>query len=516
MVIGLHWHPTMNPFQKLTGWVRSLFGTIFGGFEAARYSPSRSHLNSPLQSARFDVSDTAQPELVRKSRYFEQNSPIVQRLLDLFESYTVGGGLNLQPSSSSPEFNVAAKRAWDGWCRYPDLTSLQTFGTLQGLIVRTWFVDGEVFILKTRGESGRPRLQLIESHLVRTPPNLASDPSVIQGIKIDGNGRPIAYHVASEVKRGEYSFPAFPVSASNIIHVFEPCRPGQYRGLPFLYAAMNDLHDLDDLQLLEMAAAKEAAASCKVIKTSGGAVSKNNLAMARFKGGTTLSTGTAAQESKVDYYRTAVPGSVTVLEKNDELSFVESNRPNVTTQAYWRYLVEKVCSGVGIPYVMAFPESVQGTVYRGTLDASAAWFRARSAVLQAAILDVYAYVMSFERYKDPVMRENMPIDWYAARLYPPRAVNVDVGRNSSAMLAELEAGATDYEMIYGPLGYDWRERFDALKMQRDYAASIGLALGKPAPATVQVEAPEDAEPDPEDENDAEETKDGEDKPTENA
>lgn len=37
---------------------------------------------------------------------------------------------------------------------------------MQSLIARTWFVDGEVFILKTKGSS-LPRIQLIHKERIR-------------------------------------------------------------------------------------------------------------------------------------------------------------------------------------------------------------------------------------------------------------------------------------------------------------------------------------------------------------
>ena len=63
------------------------------------------------------------------------------------------------------------------------------------------------------------------------------------------------------------------------------------------------------------------------------------------------------------------------------------------------------------------------------------------------------------------------------------------------MLAELEAGATTYDQIYGPLGLDWKQQFEALKQQREYAAKIGLTLGEQP----KEEEPEDDQIQKEDE-----------------
>ena len=140
-------------------------------------------------------------------------------------------------------------------------------------IVKDILVDGEVFLLKTRGLTPpyRPRLQLIEGHRVGTPGALigggyAQRSDIIDGVEIDGKGRPVAYYVMDGVNAGDYSR----IPADNIIHLFEPNRVGMYRGISHFYAVMNALHDLDDLERLEMQAAKDAASTTKVIKTPSG------------------------------------------------------------------------------------------------------------------------------------------------------------------------------------------------------------------------------------------------------
>jgi hypothetical protein len=156
------------------------------------------------------------------------------------------------------------------------------------------------------------------------------------------------------------------------------------------------------------------------------------------------------------------------LKNNETLEQFRSERPSVATRDYWKYLTEKICIGTGMPYVVVFPESMQGTVYRGSLDAAASWFAARSQVMIEALRRIYEYYMRWAVFGgDPALR-NKPGNWYAVSIRPPRTINVDVGRNSSAMLAELAAGATNYERIYAPLGLDWREEILKLKEQRDF------------------------------------------------
>jgi hypothetical protein len=165
------------------------------------------------------------------------------------------------------------------------------------------------------------------------------------------------------------------------------------------------------------------------------------------------------------------------LKTGEALAQFATARPAQSTREFWRLLETKICLGCGFPYVLVNPDSMQGTVYRGSLDTATAFFRMRSLVMSTACREVYRYVMGFAK-NDPALG-TAPLDWYRCNIIPPRAPNVDVGRNSAAMIAELEVGATDYELIYAPQGLDWRQRFAALAEQKAFAASIGLSLSAP-------------------------------------
>ena len=429
---------------------------VQGRYEAGRrwQYGERSYLWSFVTDARFDADQATRIELVRKARFFEANSPLVQRLADVWEQYIVGSnGLILSPDSEDEQWNDAAAQWFDEWSNFPDLVSLQNWATLQSLIARTWFIDGEVFILKTRSERPpyRPRIQLIEGHRVGTPGNMTQleGRSIVDGIEVDKKGRPTAYYVQDGFDVEDYRR----IDSSEIIHIGEPARVGMYRPLTHFYAVMNPLHDLDDLERLEMEAARDQASTSKVIKTPTGelpddANSWETQTDPNPNGGTNPLT---------QYYKRVFGASTKVMKIGDEVEYIQPNRPSVVQQWYWKYLTEKVCTGVGIPLVLVFPESLQGTVYRGALDSANAFFRSRSAVLAAKFEEVWRYVIGTGALQD-VRIADRPARWFQLTCRPPRAVNVDVGRNSAAMLAELAAGTRTWQDICGETGEDWKAK----------------------------------------------------------
>ena len=455
-------------------------------YEGASNSIRRSFLDTSYTSVRFDVTASTRQQIVRKSRFFEQNNAVMNRLGDLFENYTVGSNFSVQPASSDPDWNLRAKKWWDTWSRYPDIGSRQSFGTLMSLAARGWFYDGESFLLLTKGDSGRPRLQLIEPQQVATPTGQEQSPDIFDGVRFDTKtGRALSYFIGQETNQGQLT-EVRSISSDSIVHIYEAQRAGQLRGLPFVACVINDLHDLDDLQKLEMESCKLASSVAQVIKTSSGEVQASSL-----RSGVVGSQGTAQT-----YYENVFGSTVKVLKSGDEFEQFQADRPNVNMREYWRSLTEKVCAGVGIPYVLVFPEGMQGTVYRGALDMSSVWFRSRHQVMASAARRIWEYVMEYAIRTDPSLRDS-PDDWYEVAIQAPRSPNVDVGRNSAAQLAELGAGVTTYDEIYGARGIDWRSALEAKAQQaryiQDLANKYGLDVSEISTAQKQPIAPEPAE-----------------------
>lgn len=420
---------------------------------AKRWSPKRSFVPGQVRDARHDADQMTRSELVRKARYFEANNGLLNRLVDLFEQYTVGVGFQFIPGGFDDKWTERAKRWFDEWSMNCDLTTRLPFASIQSQCARAWFIDGEVFLYLTRSRQApfRPRIQVIESHRVASPSNddrTRAGNKVVDGIEFNQDGRPVAYYVRDGWEDDYYRR----ISADLIVHIFEPSRPGQIRGLPFIYPVINDLHDLDDLQIYEMDAAKEAAKTAKVIKTASGEAPDAEEAL-RADIATTGPDGSDTE--KRQYYKQSVGAEVEVLRPGDEYDQFVSQRPSVAVKDYWDYLISKICAGVGISKLLVYPWSMQGTVSRADLDVASAFFRSRSSVLGAAFGRVYLYVMGTAINQDVTVADP-PADWKFVTLRPPKGVNVDVGRNSVAILNEIRMGIRDPETEMAEMQMDFR------------------------------------------------------------
>lgn len=238
-----------------------------------------------------------------------------------------------------------------------------------------------------------------------------------------------------------------------------------------LYPVLNDLHDLDDLQLLEMDASKDAASITNVIKTKTGEIDLSDLRRFRMSVSGTDGTSGGSSQDRTSYYDEMFQGKAKVLQHGDEFDQFKSERPSVAVRDYWDYLTSKICAGVGISKLLVLPWSMQGTVARSDLDVASAFFRSRSAVLATAFSDVYEYVMKWGT-SNVLEISDPPVDWYKVTVRPPRSVNVDVGRNAKALISEYSAGWRTLEEICGELGSDWRDVLRKRAVERRYARSL--------------------------------------------
>jgi lambda family phage portal protein len=443
---------------------------VLGRYEGAAHTMDRSWLPGYVQGARQDISSAERLELVRKARYFEKNNAVVQKILDLIETNVVGTGVPPTPSSSDPEWNRKALAWWNQWATEADLCSRQPFAALQAIIVRAQAIDGEVFVHLTQGTWGRPKLQILESHRVMSaaPHRYISEGYVeADGVLFDRHWRP-CFYIVSDDAEGRDPAAVSVIPCGRMVHVYEPSRSGQIRGVTLFHSVLHTLHDLDDLQRYEMLAAKDAASRANVVKTETGEVTRDQL------GGTSASTGesVAVTEGRRRYYEQAFGGKTVVLRPGEDWKQSESQRPSPAMREFWEYLVQLVCQGVGISFaaVQDYRGDWGGAALRGAVAADNRFYEVRTQALAAALDQIWRTVMGWAIAQGEVPKP--PGDWWKVTWQPPRRSTVDVGRESKSIREDLAAGLTTYREALGELGHDWREVLTQRAMEEDFLLEL--------------------------------------------
>lgn len=442
--------------MKIREAIASAVLRVLGFHESAqKWSNDRGRVPGWDRDARFDLTQMDLSEQRRKAKFFEANTELVPAMASVFEQYTVGrSGLPITAASSSDSYNSIANAIFSEWRQFPEINSRRSFGETLSLCAYTWFVQGEVFLLKTFGETGNPRLQVIEPHRVASPLFGEAPERIVDGIIVDRNGRPKKYRVAT----GEDQHDFRTVGAPAIEHICEPSRSGQLRCGPLFSNVMGHLQDLEQLQRNYMRSSKVSSALAAVFKTRDKKVPTEAALARRFNPTLRTSDNTESVEAREQHVRRVVGAELLAMFPDEAIEFPQQNNPTQQQQAFVEFTMARVCIGAGIPPQLIMPRSLQGTVTRADLDRAASLFRMRSEVMQRVARSIRNWVMQDAHDFDPRFAGvEIPKDWWKCNVQPPRQINVDVGRNAAAMIAEWKAGFRTMESIVSELGDNWEE-----------------------------------------------------------
>lgn len=430
--------------------------------------PSSSWIPAFNRDARFDANSFSRWEMARKIQYFERNSWLVQRLRDTFVKWVIGpNGLNVVPASSDGDWNQRNQEAYLEWCERPCLDSTLTMAQVHRLEAGTYHLLGECFTnetrLKERGKPSRPAIQLIDPHRCSSPGveySSKEEEDLVDGVQLGKDaitGKvtiPTGYWLKTGFDGDEWTLR----STAQVLHIFDPERIGMFRGITPYHAVLTPVHQLFDLEEFEMQRAYANAEDAKVWETWNGEAPTAST-LYRAKNGIGLPNGsnnatTSDVEKRLEMYR-KVMGARTVYTRPGEKITTPSNpSPSAATQWLWRLKMGQVCEAVGIPLILAFPEiieSAQGTLVRGIYADACQGFKGKFPLFAQAAKRKYRFFTDWARNNDPRCVD-APADWGKCTVEPTKDVDVDVGNNSAAKLAEYAAGTTTLERIAGAMG----------------------------------------------------------------
>lgn len=438
-----------------------------------------------------------------RSRAATRNDGYAKGAIEKLVSNVVGTGI--KPLSQAPDAAVRAAihRAWLRWTDESDAEGLLDFYGQQTQAVRAWFEGGETFVrlrprLPEDGLTVPLQLQVLEPELCPHT-HSAPSPRIRAGIEFSAIGRRTAYYFhptrpefddydASQLRR---------VPADNVVHLYDPMRPGQLRGLPVLTQALVALHELSkyaDAVLLRQQLANLFVAFITRPNTSGDASDLHPIT------GQTLSTAGDGQE-----LLTFEPGILQELGEGEDVRF--SDPPDATGYAdFMRQKLYEVAAATGVPYEVLTGDMSQ--VNDRTVRVILHEFRRRVQAWQHQIV-VYQFCRKVWRaWMDaawlagslPLPAEYItdPEPWLAVKWIPQgwpylhplqdvQAAKQAISGGLTSRSAEVSARGEDAEVIDQEQADD-NSRADALGLRYD---SDGRVIASATPPDPEDERPGD-------------------------
>lgn len=285
------------------------------------------------------------------SRQLANDDVYTSRYLELMKIHVVGpDGMHFQPRSMDTKtdemdtrFNNTLVTEWNRWKNQASIDQFLTFKDLEQMAIRTVAMDGEIFFRFVIGTSVNDyglALMPIDADLLDNNFNsmeLTNGNIIVQGIEVDKLGRRVAYHFWNmnpydNIRRSE-GLKRVRIPAEEIIHLYRPDRPTQYRGVPWTATSMYFLARLHEYMDAELVAAQAGASQIGTLETQAGDASQY------------INPSPASNEKLV-----LEQGSILKLAPGEKLNMWQSNHPNTSFDSFVKSVLHGIASGFNVSY----------------------------------------------------------------------------------------------------------------------------------------------------------------------
>lgn len=338
----------------------------------------------PVKSSPKSDVDANLAILRNRSADMVMNSPLGASAINTSRAHIIGAGLNLSPKPDHKLLGISEDEAkiWQRTVKAEfslwadnlecDLYRKNNFYDMQDVAFMSYLVDGDAWaaIKYRRPRTDFPyctKVQLFEASRVCNPgsytmtgqlaatqietKNVKNGNRIINGVEIDKDGAVVAYWVASRVpydptdsRLVEWTrVEAFGKRTGfcNVLQISHEERPEQYRGVPFLAPAIEELKQISRYTTAELTAAIVKSYFTLFFKTQN---INNGL-------GSMLPEAFGADE-KIDFSKYIFElgaGTMNELPPGYEVQTVDASRSLSTFEAFTNALIAQTGAALGIP-----------------------------------------------------------------------------------------------------------------------------------------------------------------------
>jgi len=457
----------MNPAAGLGRLKGRVMMAEVGGYAGGKRDRRATRNWRPKQTSVNEELSYDLPDLRTRSRDLARNVPIATGAINTVVTSVVGDGLVLQSQIDQEALGLTpdqaeswqrqAEREFAIWARRPDFTSRLNFDELQELVFRAVLESGDIFVARRRRKDRQDtyglKLQLIEADRVSNENNGSNSATLVDGIELDTDGVPVAYHISSrypdDVGRGvKREWRRFEAGSSltgqpQILHLYKQLRPDQARGIPYLSPVVEAIKQLGDYAEAEVRAAVISAMFTVFVKP--GMVSDDG--DADFVG----TTEGVDPNSEIALGN----GAIVDLGPNEDVVFADPKRPNTAFDGFVTAMSRHIGVALELPYEMLLKSfTASYSASRAALEMAWQMFRTRRSWLAWKFCQpVYEWVITEAvasgrlsapgYFDDPIIREA----WLGSDWIGPSRIQLDPGKEAAADLIDLGMGVTTRQQI---------------------------------------------------------------------
>jgi lambda family portal protein len=424
------------------------------GYDATRDSPARSAICFPLNPKR-EFNSRDRKVVLEKIRSLEANLGLIPRMKGQVGKYSVGRGIFPIPTTKDEDWNEAAAELFDDWANNRsvcDAAAGRTFWKIQRYCAETFFSEAEAFaVMVSSSVAGAPQLQLFDASEIGGGWGIPQRPGFLDGIRANAQHRALEYEVVTADAMGKPTTQI--VSALDMIHVFEPKRPGQLRPISPFAPAVNPAIDVMDLDSVITQSAKlHNALGIKVTKKSCDA-GKTGVA-----GRVRKLTGEDGKVTEVreDFIRGAL---IQYLGLDEDIDIVSSDRPTENILNFLVYRIRNICLTTGLPFEVVWDLSSLGGVTARLAVKDAQWFFDGIQDTINELLNQRVWVWRIaSAMKNGELRMCTDPKWWRIFWLGPPKLDGDAGRTMQGEIDALYSGFNNWESYFARVeGRFWKD-----------------------------------------------------------
>lgn len=416
-----------------------------------------------------------------RARELARDDPYVKQYLRLLRDNVVGdSGFALQVKARNTNGlldvigNGQVEQAWAAFGRKGNCTAdgRRSIVDLEKYVTEAMARDGEAFVQIVRNRAFYHGIAFhpIEADLIDEKKNgkARNGNQIRMGVEVDSYQRPVAYWVR-QVHPGDYEFStsalveSVRLPAEQVIHVFDPDRAGQSRGVSWLAPFITTTKMLNGYREAELVAARMAAAKMGFFTSESG------------------------EDAPADSYDGTVPqidvepGTMHQLPAGVDFKAFDTGHPTNAFGEFEKGILRSMAVGGGVSYASLsgdLSDTSYSSVRQGALLERDAFKGVQRLVLDHFVMPAFEawlrHVMEFGFIPLPATRFDK---FFSASSFRPRGWQwVDPKSEIDAAVTAMHNGVMSPQAVASQYGSDIEETYSQFERDQQLAEQFGLKL----------------------------------------
>lgn len=437
----------------------------------------RSH---PDDESRYNID-----RLRARARDLERNNPLARNYLRLIAVNVIGPhgivlDAQVKDNSGKPNewINERIETAWESFCERPTTDGKMDMATTCRLLIKTVARDGEVFVRKWRGDFNQFgfAIEAIDADQVDHLYTRAARPGVSEirmGVEVDERSRPIAYWMWDRPERAFNNLQPrerIRVPAEEIIHLYDPDRVNQTRGVTWFASVMVAMRMLEGYREAELVAARISASSALFFERAA-------------PEGTPPETDDAENKFSMEIPEA---GTANVLPEGYKIAQWHAEHPSTAFPAFVKDQIRSIATGLGVSYngLTSDLESINYSSMRsGLLIEREQWRTLARWWIAQFMTPIYRDWLNSSLLIGGVKLDSRVAGKFNDVRFTPRGWPwVDPLKDTEAIVLGIQTGLVSRTQALAEIGGGYDEIVEDLKYEKDLADLAGVNVSGPQPA----------------------------------